>query len=258
MAILSGRRAVVTGGGRGIGRAIAHRLAADGASVVVTARTVAEIEDVAASIREAGGSAAALPCDISDDESVAELASAAPAALGGPVDTLVNNAGAYLSRRFEDHGLDDWRWMLDLNVVSLVRVTQAFLPTLLEQPRSRVINISSIAGKKGSFGQAAYNATKHAQIGITRCLALETGHTGLRVNAVCPGFTPTDLLDLDELAATHGKRGEEVLEAAARASSIGRLVTLDEIADAVCYLAGPLADGVNGQSLVVDGGIYTT
>ena len=193
MATLSGRRAVVTGGGRGIGRAIAHRLAAEGASVVVTARTVAEIEDVAASIREAGGSAAAVPCDISDDESVGELASAAAAASGGPVDTLVNNAGVYLSRRFEDHGLDDWRWMLDLNVVSLVRVTQAFLPTLLEQPRSRVINVSSIAGKKGSFGQAAYNASKHAQIGITRCLALETGHTGLRVNAVCPGFTPTEL-----------------------------------------------------------------
>lgn len=89
------------------------------------------------------------------------------------------------------------------------------------------------------------------------CLAVETGHTGLRVNAVCPGFTPTDLLDLDELAATHGRSGAEVLESAAAASSIGRLVTLDEIADAACYVAGPLADGVNGQSLIVDGGIYT-
>jgi 3-oxoacyl-[acyl-carrier protein] reductase len=258
MATLSGRRAVVTGGGRGIGRAIAERLAAEGAAVIVTARTVSEIEDVAGSIRAAGGSAIAVPCDISDDESVAALASAAPPALGGPIDTLVNNAGVYLSRRFEDHTLDDWRWMLDLNVVSLVRVTRAFLPTLLQQPRSRIINVSSIAGKKGSFGQAAYNASKHAQVGITRCLALETGHTGLRVNAICPGFTPTELLDLDELGATHGRSGEEVLAAAAQASSIGRLVTLEEIADAVCYLAGPLADGVNGQSLVVDGGIHTT
>jgi NAD(P)-dependent dehydrogenase (short-subunit alcohol dehydrogenase family) len=246
----------VTGGGRGIGRAIAHRLAAEGAAVVVTARTVSEIDEVATSIRAAGGSATAVPCDITDDESVASLA-AATSVLGGPVDILVNNAGAYLSRRFEDHVLDDWRWLLEINVVSLVRVTQSFLPALVEQPRSRIINIASIAGKKGSIGQAAYNASKHAQIGITRCLALETGHTGLRVNAVCPGFAATDLFDLDELGATHGRSGEEVLESAARASSIGRLVTLDEIADAVCYLAGPLADGVNGQSLVVDGGIYT-
>lgn len=257
MGSLAGRRAVVTGGGRGIGRAVALRLAAEGASVVVTARTVTEIEGAAETIRSTGGSAVAIPCDISDDGSVEALAAAAPEALGGPVDTLVNNAGVYLSRRFEDHALDDWRWMLDLNVVSLVRVTQAFLPALTALPRSRVVNVSSIAGKKGSFGQAAYNASKHAQIGITRCLALETGGTGLRVNAVCPGFTPTELLDLDELGATHGTSGTEVLEGAARASSIGRLVTLDEIADAVCYLAGPLADGINGQSIVVDGGIYT-
>jgi NAD(P)-dependent dehydrogenase (short-subunit alcohol dehydrogenase family) len=254
---LSGRRAVVTGGGRGIGRAIALRLAAEGAAVLVTARTVTEIEGVAESIRAAGGSATAVPCDITDDESVAALAAAAPSALGGPVDTLVNNAGVYLSRRFEDHALDDWRRLLEVNVLALVRVTQVFLPGLRAQPRSRIINIASLAGKKGSVGQAAYNASKHAQIGITRCLALETGHTGLRVNAVCPGFTPTDLLDLDELGATHGTTGAAVLESAARASSIGRLVNLDEIADAVCYLAGPLADGVNGQSLVVDGGIYT-
>lgn len=253
---LTGRRAVVTGAGRGIGRAIAQRLAAEGAAVVLAARTVSEIEQAAESIRHDGGTAAAIRCDITDDESVTELVAASADALGGPIDTLVNNAGVYLARRFSDHSMDDWRWLMDVNVLALVRVTQAFLPTLLEQPRSRVINISSIAGKKGSFGQAAYNASKHAQIGITRCLALETGHTGLRVNAVCPGFTPTDLLDLDEIGAVHGKPGSEVLDGAARATSIGRLVTLDEIADTVCFLAGAGADGMNGQSLLVDGGLH--
>jgi NAD(P)-dependent dehydrogenase (short-subunit alcohol dehydrogenase family) len=146
--------------------------------------------------------------------------------------------------------------MLDVNVLALVRVTQAFLPMLLEQRRSRVINVSSIAGKKASFGQAAYNASKHAQIGITRCLALETGTTGLRVNAVCPGFTPTDLLDLDQIGGVHGKPGTEVLEGAARAASIGRLVTAEEIAEAVAFLTGSGADGINGQSVVVDGGLH--
>ncbi|MEM8621861.1 MAG: SDR family NAD(P)-dependent oxidoreductase [Actinomycetota bacterium] len=256
MGSLEGRRAVVTGGGRGIGRAVAMRLAAEGAGVVVAARTQLELDEVVAEIRSAGGVAAAVRCDVSSDDSVAALAAAAPDALDGPIDTLVNNAGVYLSRRIEDHQLSDWQWIMDLNVISLVRVTDAFLPGLLELPRSRVINMASIAGKKGSFGQAAYNTSKHAQIGYTRCLAIETGATGLRVNAVCPGFTPTELIDLDELGATHGRSGEEVLAGAAAGSSIKRLVTLDEIADAVCYLAGPLADGVNGQSLVVDGGLY--
>jgi NAD(P)-dependent dehydrogenase (short-subunit alcohol dehydrogenase family) len=253
---LAGRRAVITGAGRGLGLAIARRLAADGATVVLAARTVAEIEHAAETIVGSGGTAIAIPCDITDEDSVAALAASSVDEVGGPIDTLVNNAGVYLSRRFADHSIDDWRWMMDVNVLALVRVTQAFLPMLLDQPRSRVINVSSIAGKKASFGQAAYNASKHAQIGITRCLALETGHTGLRVNAVCPGFTPTELLDLDEIGAVHGKPGSEVLQGAARAASIGRLVTPDEIAEAVAFLAGPGVDGMNGQSLVVDGGLH--
>ena len=195
-------------------------------------------------------------CDVTDDDTVLGLATASAELAGGPIDTLVNNAGVYLPRRFADHRLDDWRWILDVNVIALVRVTNAFLPGLLALPRSRIINIASIAGKKGSFGQAAYNASKHAQIGITRCLAIETGTTGLRVNAVCPGFTETELIDLDELGAAHGRPGAEVWAAVEQAASIKRTVTLDEIADAVCYLAGPLADGVNGQSLVVDGGVH--
>jgi NAD(P)-dependent dehydrogenase (short-subunit alcohol dehydrogenase family) len=253
---LDGRRAVVTGAGRGIGRAVATRLAVEGAEVVVAARTAAQLDDVVAEIAADGGRAHAVVCDVTDDESVAALAEVSTDRLGGPVDTLVNNAGVYLPRRFVDHRLDDWRWTFDVNVIALVRVTNAFLPELLAVPRSRIINIASIAGKKGSFGQAAYNASKHAQIGITRCLAIETGTTGLRVNAVCPGFTETDLIDLDELGAAHGRPGEEVWAAAEQATSIKRMVTLDEIADAVCYLAGPLADGVNGQSLVVDGGLH--
>jgi NAD(P)-dependent dehydrogenase (short-subunit alcohol dehydrogenase family) len=252
---LAGRRAVVTGAGRGIGRAVAERLAADGAAVVVAARTRAEVDAVAGGINARGGSAAAVVCDITDDESVSALAAASPDALGGPIDTLVNNAGVYRPRRFLDYSLEDWTWMLDVNVVALVRVTKAFLPGLVALPRARIINVSSIAGKKGTFGQAAYNASKHAQIGITRCLAMETGATGLRVNAVCPGFTRTDLIDLDELGRAHGKPGDEVWAAVEQAATIKRTVSLDEIAAGVAYLASAAADGVNGQALVIDGGI---
>jgi len=254
-ALLAGRRAVVTGAVRGIGRAIAGHLAAAGAAVVLAARTDSEIEQAAEEIRSDGGRAEAVTCDITDDAAVARLAAISEKRLGGPVDTLVNNAGVYRPRPFDAYTLDDWRWILDVNVVALVRVTQAFLPGLLKLQRSRVINVSSIAGKKGTFGQAAYNASKHAQIGITRCLAMETGSTGLRVNAVCPGFTKTDLIDLDELGRAHSKPGTEVWAGVEQAATIKRTVSLDEIAAAVVYLASPAADGVNGQSLVVDGGI---
>jgi NAD(P)-dependent dehydrogenase (short-subunit alcohol dehydrogenase family) len=254
-ALLAGRRAVVTGAGRGIGRAIAGHLTAAGAAVVLAARTESEIEQAAEQLRAGGGRAEAVVCDITDDASVARLAEASEERLGGPVDTLVNNAGVYRPRPFDAYTLDDWRWILDVNVVALVRVTQAFLPGLLKLQRSRVINISSIAGKKGTYGQSAYNASKHAQIGITRCLAMETGSTGLRVNAVCPGFTKTDLIDLDELGRAHGKPGADVWAGVEQAATIKRTVSLDEIAAAVVYLASSAADGVNGQSLVVDGGI---
>ena len=253
--LLAGRRAVVTGAGRGIGRAVARHLAAAGAGVVVAARTEAEIEAVAESLRSEGRTAVAVRCDITDDESVEALAARSAEALGGPIDTLVNNAGVYKPRPFLDYSLADWTWMLDVNVVATVRVTRAFLPGLLALERSRIVNLSSIAGKKGTFGQSAYNTSKHAQIGLTRCLAMETGATGLRVNAVCPGFTRTDLIDLDELGRAHGRPGAEVWAAVEQASTIRRTVTLDEIAAAVVYLASPAADGVNGQALVVDGGI---
>lgn len=252
---LAGRRAVVTGSGRGIGRAIAERLAAAGAAVVVTARSQDQIAAVAAAITATGGTAHAIAADITDDASVDALAQRSGELLGGPVDTLVNNAGVYKPRRFADYELADWEWLLGVNVVATVRVTKAFLPAMLELERARVITVASIAGKKGSFGQSAYNASKHAQVGLTRCLALEYGRTGVRCNAICPGFTATDLIDVDELAEVYGKPSDRVWADVEAASTIGRTVTLAEIADLAVYLASPAADGINGQSLVVDGGI---
>lgn len=253
--LLTGRRAVVTGSGRGIGRAIAKRFAERGASVVVTARSSDQVDDVVAEIRSAGGSAHGIVADITEDVSVANLANLSAELLGGPVDTLINNAGVYKPRRFADYEIADWEWIMNVNVVATVRVTRAFLTDMLELERARVITIASIAGKKGSFGQSAYNASKHAQIGITRCLALEYGKTNIRVNAICPGFTATDLIDIDELATVYGKDPADVWSDVAAASTIGRTVTMAEIAEMAVYLASASADGVNGQSLVIDGGI---
>jgi NAD(P)-dependent dehydrogenase (short-subunit alcohol dehydrogenase family) len=245
----------VTGSGRGIGATIVGHLAREGAAVVVTARSADQVEAVVASIRAAGGVAHGIVADITDDASVEHLAATSAELLGGPVDTLVNNAGVYKPRRFADYDLADWEWMLGVNVVATVRVTRAFLPAMLGLARARVIMVASIAGKKGSIGQSAYNASKHAQIGLTRCLAMEYGPTPVRVNAICPGFTATDLIDDATLAAVYGKPVEQVWPDIEAASTIGRTVTLDEIAELVVYLASPAADGVNGQSLVIDGGI---
>lgn len=252
---LTGRRALITGSGRGIGRAIAEHFATQGAAVVVSARSADQVGDVVDSIRRQGGAAAGIVADITSDDSVDELKRRAEEYLSGPVDTLVNNAGVYTSKRFEDQAMADWEWTLDVNVLGTVRVTRAFLPSMIDLPRARIIMIASIAGKKGSVGQSAYNASKHAQIGLTRCLALEYGHSAVRVNAICPGFIATDLIDLDDLATAHESSTDDMWADIEAASSIGRTVTVGEVAEMAGYLASPAADGINGQSLVIDGGI---
>lgn len=252
---MQGRRVVITGSGRGIGAGIARSFAESGASVVVTARSENQLEEVAEEIVRAGGTAYPISCDVTSDEDVARLASESQRLLGGPVDTLINNAGVYKSARYEDHSLDDWRWIMDVNVLATVRVTNAFLPNLLSVDRARLIFLASIAGKKPSFGQAAYNASKHAQLAMTRCMALEYGSTNLRINAICPGFIATDLIDLDTLAETYQIPSDAVWEKIQSSATIGRTVSIDEIAALALYLASPQADGMNGQSIAIDGGI---
>jgi len=230
-------------------------MADQGAAVVVTARSGDQIEAAAARIRSAGGEAYAVRCDITDEKSVSFLADESARLLGGPVDTLVNNAGVYKAAGFMEHGLDDWSWILEVNVLATVRVTQAFLPAMTTLDRARLIFVASIAGKKGSPGQAAYNASKHAQVALTRCLALEYGRTNVRVNAICPGFAMTELIDIDEIAAAQGTSPDDAWSNIEAASTIGRTVHLSEIAALAVYLASPSADGMNGQSIAIDGGI---
>lgn len=255
MSRLEGVRAVVTGSGRGIGRAIALAFAAEGAAVVVSARTQLEIEQVAREIEAKGGRAVAIRCDVASDADVAQLEELACEQLGGPVNVLVNNAGLYLVDRFLDYAMDDWQRVLDVNVLGTVRATRAFLPKMLDQGWGRVINIASTAGKWGSMYQSAYNVSKHGVVGLTRCLALELAEKGVRVNAICPGFVATDMVDFERIAEVFGMPVADVPDMIVGRVPIGRLVRAEEVAELALYLASAEADAMTGQALTLAGGM---
>ena len=253
---LSATRAIVTGAGRGIGRAIAVALAENGAAVALSARTASEVEEAAEQIRDAGGTAMAHIVDVRDDDSVAALAEWAPDALGGTVNILVNNAGVYLPNRFLDYSLEEWTTSLDVNVMGSVRLLRAFAPPMLEAGYGRVINIASTAGKYGSLNQSAYNASKHALVGITKCLALEYAAHGIRVNAICPGFVRTDLIPESRFAEVAGGLDPKAVDRLLRdRTPIGRLIEPEEVAALAVYLASPAADAMTGMGSTLAGGL---
>ncbi len=247
---LVGRVALVTGGGRGIGAAIARRLAAEGASVVITGRRQAPLAALAA---ELGGIAV-----------VADLAArAATDALlerlqreVGRVDILVNNAGVAVSAplaRLEDA---TWDELFEVNVTAPMRLCRALLPAMIEAGWGRIINIASNAGVTGYRYSAAYCASKHALVGMTRALAIDLATSGVTINAVCPGWVETDMAReaIDRIAEKTGAaeaKARGVLEAM---SPQRRLISPSEVAHAVAMLAAAEACGIHGQTLVIDGG----
>jgi NAD(P)-dependent dehydrogenase (short-subunit alcohol dehydrogenase family) len=252
---LAGRGAVVTGGGRGIGAAVARALAGAGARVLVAARHGDEVEAVAAELRRAGHDAWSAPCDVTDTGQVSALERTARARLG-TVDILVNNAGTSSSAPVQRIQLEEWQRLLAVNATGTLLVTQAFLPPMRERNWGRIVNVASIAGLAGAKYIAAYSAAKHAVIGFTRSVAAELAGTGVTMNAVCPGYVDTPMTD--ESLARIMERTRQTREAALAAilthSGQPRLVTSDEVAVTVLALAGDAAATLNGQTIVLDAG----
>lgn len=259
---LQGRHALVTGGGRGIGAAIARRLLAEGASVTLVGRDVQVLERAADELRPllaAGAVLATVPADISDADSVG-AAFAAAESRSGPVGVLVNNAGQAHSAPFGKTSLAQWQRMLDVNLTGTFLCTQAALPAMMAAGWGRIVNVASTAGLVGYGYVSAYCAAKHGVIGLTRALALETARSGVTVNAVCPGYTETDIVR-DAVANIIDKTGRTEAEARAELAARNpqrRLVQPDEVADAVAWLCRPSASAITGQAIAVAGGEVMT
>lgn len=242
--------ALVTGGGRGIGRAVAAALSEAGAVVTVLGRNRATLDEAVA----AGAAGFAVTADVADAASV--KAAVAEAAARQPIDILIANAGAAESAPFGRSDAALFQRMMDINLMGLVHATQAVLPGMQERRRGRVIAIASTAGLKGYAYVSAYSAAKHAVIGLVRSLALETAKSGVTVNAVCPGFTETDLLEgsIDNIMRKTGRSREQAVAELSKHNPQARLVTPSEVADAVLWLCGEGASAITGQAIAVAGG----
>lgn len=250
---LAGHHALVTGAARGIGAEIARTLAAEGATLTLLGRDIAALQRVAVSLPGQGHGVAA--ADVADTQAV-QAAFAQARAERGPVAILVNNAGVAESAPFLKTSVELWQRMLSVNLTGSFLCAQAALPDMLDAGWGRIVNIASTAGQKGYAYVAAYAAAKHGVIGLTRSLALEVARKGVTVNAVCPGYTDTDILRAS-VANVVGKTGRSEADALAEFSSVNpqrRIVQPAEVADAVRWLCGEGAASVTGQSVSVSGG----
>lgn len=249
---LTGRHALVTGGGRGIGRAIAAALKARGARVAIVGRDAAVLQEAIA----AGDADTFVACDIRDE--AATSAAVAELTKAQPFDIVVANAGAVETGPFLRSPAERFRRMNEINLIGTVNAFHAALPGMIEQGSGRLIAIASTAGHRGYAYVSAYAAAKHAVIGLVKSLALETARSGVTVNAVCPGYADTDMVagGIDAITAKTGLSREDALAQLVKDNPQGRLITPQEVAQAVLYLSGPGSASVTGQSLMINGGEF--
>jgi 3-oxoacyl-[acyl-carrier protein] reductase len=246
---LEGRVALVTGGGRGIGRATALRLARDGAAIAINFKgNASAAEDAKRLVEEAGAKATLLQGDVSIDRDAEDVVKQAVAFGGGRLDILVNNAGITRDNLLVRMSAEEWDAVLDLNLRGAFLVTKAAMRPMMKQRSGRIVNVASIAGVMGNAGQANYAAAKAGLIGFTKTIAREMASRGITCNAVAPGFVPTDLTQdlIDQMRETMLKQ-----------IPLGRLGTVEDVANAVAFLASDEASYITGQVLVVDGGMVT-
>lgn len=246
MTKLEGAVVVVTGAGRGIGRAIAEELGAEGANVVVNyAKSAGHAEEVVAKLREGGGKAIAVRADVSHPIQAAQLIETTINEFGR-IDVLVNNAGITIDKSLKNLTTGDWDAVIQTNLSGYFYTTKAALPHFTEQKSGKIIHISSFVGKAGNFGQANYSAAKAGIIGLTKTAAIELARFHVTVNAVCPGFTETEM---------YTKVPDHVKEQIVKRIPLGRVGTAQEVARAVRFL---IVDGdyITGSALDINGGIY--
>lgn len=242
------KTALITGGGRGIGRAIALAFAREGIRIAVAARTAEQVEQVA---HEIGNGAIAVVCDVADPQSVTQMFERV-----GEVDILVNNAGVAESATVVNTTDELWHKHLSINLSGTFYCTRAALPSMLKKGWGRVINIASIAGKTGAPYIAAYSASKHGVLGLTKSIALEVATTGITVNAICPGYVDTEMVTrgIERITSRTGRTAEEALDTLKKMSPQNRLVTPEEVAAVALLLASDDGRGITGQGINVDGG----
>jgi NAD(P)-dependent dehydrogenase (short-subunit alcohol dehydrogenase family) len=254
---MKGQHAVVTGGGRGIGAAIAGALAARGAQVTVMARTASAVSEMAQSLQERYKTRAhGVACDVANPDDVTRAFADAVNTLG-TVGILINNAGVAKAEAFDRISLDTWNRTIAVNLTGALLCTQQVLPAMTAARSGRIVNIASTAGLKGYSGLGAYCATKHGLVGLTRALAAETARAGITVNAVCPGYTEgTDMLStaVANVMDTRKVSADEARALLAKASLRRTLITPEEVADTVVWLCSPAATAITGQAIAVASG----
>jgi len=254
---LEKRIALITGGGRGIGRAIALAFASEGAQVTVAARSLEQVEQVAREIADKF-STKALPvvCDVSDAASVERLFKDVNESFGRGPDILVNNAGIAQSAPLTKTGDELWQRHLAINLSGSFYCMRAALPQMIERGWGRIVNIASIAGKTGAPYIAAYSASKHGVLGLTRSSALEVASKGVTVNAICPGYVDTEMTTrgIENISKKTGLSADQAMESLRKMSPQNRIIEPEEVAALALLLASEEGRGINGQAINVDGG----
>lgn len=253
---LKERIVLITGGGRGIGRAIALAFACEGADIVVAARSLDQVESVARETEELQSKALAVVCDVSNPASVEKLFESMQQFFGRGADILVNNAGIAESAPLVKTTNDLWRRHLEINLNGTFYCTRAALPAMIERGWGRIINIASIAGKTGGPYVAAYSASKHGVLGLTRSAALEVATKGITVNAICPGYVDTEMTTrgIENITLKTKLSADEAMESLKKLSPQNRIVSPEEVAALALLLASEDGRGINGQAINVDGG----
>ncbi len=253
---LQDRVALITGASRGIGRAVAEACLREGARVALVATREEKLEALCAEQDWPRDRVLCMGADVARADQ-AQRAVQRTLDRWGAIDMLVNNAGIYHAAGFLSHSPEDFQRLLDVNLFGVLHFMQACLPHMQERRSGAIINIASTAGKWGSRNQSAYNTSKHAVVGLTRCVALEASAHQVTVNAICPGFVQTDMIDELKVQAAHaaGASVDDFIKATLARVPLGRLMRPTEIAEMAVYLGSDAARGITGQSLHIDGGM---